>query len=221
MQIHLVTLFPKVIEAVLDHSILKRAVQQGAVKFFVHDLRRWTSDQRKTVDDKPYGGGAGMVMMVEPFYKAVTQIKQQIGTEPKTKVVLTSAKGHSWQQKTAEVYSKLDALVVLCGHYEGVDERVAEHLVDEEISIGSFVLTGGELPALMIADSVVRLLPNVLGNEESLADESYGSKFIHEYPQYTRPANFVTSEGTSWNVPDILLSGDHQKINEWKQKQSK
>lgn len=201
-----------------------KARERGDIEVNVHDLRKWTGDKRNTVDDKPYGGGPGMLMMVEPIYKAL----KELGVYPKekgskTKIVLTAAGGETWNQELAQQYSEeLDRLVIICGHYEGVDYRVAEHLVDAEISIGNYVLTGGELPAAIITDSIARLLPGVIGNPESLSEESHSlENATSEYPQYTRPAEFNTEEGDTWTVPDTLISGNHQKIEEWRRKMSK
>ena len=199
----------------LSLSMLKRASDKQLAEYYIHNLRDWTDDNHKTVDDKPFGGGPGMVMMVEPLYRAVTEIKTKL--EKKTvKVIITSASGQKFTQANAESFSKLDALIIICGHYEGVDARVAEHLADLEISIGDYVLTGGELPALVISDATIRLLPGVLGNEESLKEESHGENFSGEYPQYTRPADFKTADGKIWSIPDVLLSGDHAKIAAWR-----
>jgi tRNA (guanine37-N1)-methyltransferase len=215
LQVHVITIFPELFDSPLSLSILKRAAQKKLAQYHIHNLRDWTDDNHKTVDDRPFGGGPGMVMMLEPLYKAVTEIKNQLKSS-RIKVVLTSAKGGKFTQERAEIYSKLDALIIICGHYEGVDERVAEHLADEEISIGDYVLTGGELPALVMIDAAVRLLPGVLGNEQSLAVESHGDELLHEAPQYTRPAEFVTPDGEKWPVPGVLLSGDHAKIEAWR-----
>lgn len=230
MQFDIITLFPKQMEAIFNESILKRGQQSGKIQINIHDLRKWTADERKTVDDRPFGGGPGMLMMVEPIYKALKELgvhtrytnKADFIEQPisKTKVILTSARGETWNQNTAKKYSgEIERLVIICGHYEGVDHRVVEHLVDAEVSIGNYVLTGGELPAGVIVDSIARLVPGVLGNEESLKEESHS--FLEdnskEYPQYTRPATFVTEEGDEWTVPDVLLSGNHAEIKKWQQ----
>jgi tRNA (guanine37-N1)-methyltransferase len=222
MRIDIITIFPQMFNGPFDQSIIHRAKQNQLVNFHLHDLRKWTSDIHKTVDDRPYGGGAGMVMMIEPIYKAVESIKSE-STLKKSKIILTSAKGTQFSQSKAAEYAALDQLIIICGHYEGVDQRVADHIADEEISIGNFVLTGGELPAMVITDSIVRLLPGVLGNPNSLAEESFSSnisensdsKYITEYPHYTRPETFQ-----GWTVPQVLLSGDHAKIKKWRQDNS-
>lgn len=215
MNIDVITIFPKMFEPVLGESIIKRAQQKGKVKIGVHDLRDFTSDRRRSVDDKPFGGGPGMVMKVEPIYKAVKNIlsenKQKKG---KRKIVLLSPQGKKLDQETAKRFSKLDSLILICGHYEGVDERVKKLLVDDEISIGDYVLTCGELPAMVLIDSVVRLIPGVLGDEKSKLSESFEDNLL-EYPQYTRPAVFYGLE-----VPKVLISGNHKKIEEWKRGES-
>jgi tRNA (guanine37-N1)-methyltransferase len=185
---------------------LGRGVKSGALKFAVHQLRKWTTDKHNTVDDKPFGGGPGMVMKVEPFDKALKSLK----LKKKTRVILTSAQGKPFTQADAMRLAKYDRLVFLCGRYEGVDERVAKHLVDEEFSIGDYVLTGGELPALVMSDAIARHIPGVLGKGESL-EEVHGS-----FPQYTRPEVYK-----KWKVPDVLLSGNHKKIEEWRKGQKK
>jgi len=217
LEIHIITAFPDMFSSPFSESIIKRAQEKGIVKIKMHNLRDWTDDNHKTIDDKPYGGGAGMVMMVEPIYKAVKDIKKTIKSE-KVKVLLTSAKGESFTQGHARNYSKHDALIIICGHYEGVDERVAEYIADDEISIGKYVLTGGELPAMVITDAVARLIPGVLGNEESLEEESFKEADYTESPQYTRPAVFVDDEGRELKVPEVLLSGHHKEIKEFRQK---
>ena len=202
-----------------NESIIKRAQEAGLVEINVHDLRKWTDDDRSTVDDKPFGGGAGMVMMIEPFYRAVKEITSELEGK-KYEIIVTSAKGENFTQNKAKSYSQLDALIILCGHYEGIDERVTQNIATQEISIGNYVLTGGELPAMVIADATLRLIPGVLGNEESLHEESFHDTDNKEYPQFTRPAEFVTDEGDIWKVPDILLSGNHQNIDTWRKDQS-
>lgn len=201
----IITIFPNIFDSYFNESIIGRAVKQDLIKINPIDLRDYTKDKHKSVDDKPYGGGAGMVMMVEPIYKAVKDIKKKGG-----KVVLLSAKGKKFDQKMARDFSKLKQLVLICGRYEGVDERVAEHIADEEISIGDYVLTGGELPAMVVVDAVTRLLPGVI-DKESLKEESFAKTGLVEYPQYTRPEKF-----REWKVPEVLLSGNHKEIEKWK-----
>lgn len=192
-----------------EESILKRAQEKGLVEINIHDLRQWAKDERGTVDDKPYGGGPGMILMVEPIYKAIEALKK-----PNSRVILLTPQGKKFDQKKAQGLSKLDRLVLIAGHYEGFDERI-RHLADEEVSIGDYVLTGGELPAMVVVDVVVRLIPGVLGKEESLAEESFTSDLL-EYPQYTRPEEF-----RGLKVPEILLSGNHAQIAKWRKEQAK
>lgn len=215
MEIHIITAFPKFFDSSLSASILKRAQEKGIVGFHLHDLRKWTSDNHKTIDDKPFGGGPGMVLKVEPIYKAVKEIKTKL-KEQSVRTLLTSAKGSIYNQEKAREFSKFDSLIIICGHYEGVDERVAEYIADEEVSVGNYVLTGGEIPALIISDSVVRLLSGVLGNEESLVNESFDSPEYLESPHYTRPAEFKSDSGEIWSVPDVLTSGNHSEIEKFR-----
>jgi tRNA (guanine37-N1)-methyltransferase len=200
MTITILTLFPDFFTSPLATSMLKRAVQSEAVEFKVINIRDFATDKYQTTDDRPFGGGPGMVMKVEPIAAALASLPT------KGHVVLTSAKGKMFTQQTAEKYAQLKDLVIICGHYEGVDERVAEHYVDEEIRIGDYVMTGGEPAALVMADAVTRLLPGVLGNEESTAVESHTTPGVLGYPQYTRPEEY-----NNWKVPEVLLSGDHKK----------
>lgn len=200
-----------------NESMVKLAQEKGKLDLYIHNLRKWTSDKRKTVDDNPYGGGPGMIMKVEPFYKATKELRSKLKTK-KGHVILTSAKGELFSQTKAIEYSEKNALIILCGHYEGVDERVARFIADEEISIGRYILTGGELPAMVITDAVTRLLPGVLGNKDSIIVESFTNDKESEYPQYTRPEVFTSDEGTPWKVPEVLLGGNHKKIEEWRKK---
>lgn len=231
MQFDIITIFPKIFDCYFNESIIKRARKKGLVEIDVHNLRNFTTDKHKTVDDKPYGGGPGMVLKVEPIFRAVQAIKKirnkpkTQNPKPKTRVILFSAKGKMFTQKEARRLAKYDQLIMICGRYEGVDERVAKYIADEELSVGNYVLTGGEIPAMIVVDVVSRLLPGVLGKAESLKEESFGlrSTTNHqlpttnylEYPQYTRPENF-----RGWKVPKVLLSGDHKKIEEWRKKHS-
>lgn len=217
MTFHIITIFPDIFDSYLNESILKRAQEAGQIKIKIHDLRSWTTDKHKTVDDTPYGGGAGMVMKVDVLYRAIQDIKSQI-TNYKT--ILLSAKGETWNQQQAKEYSELDNIILICGRYEGVDERVTK-FIDEEISIGDYVLTGGEIPAMAIIDSITRLLPGVLGNQASAQDESHSTPGVLEYPQYTRPEVFVDEDGKEYKVPKILLSGNHGEIEKWRKKQKK
>lgn len=215
MRIDVLTIFPKMFEGPFGESMVKRAVDKGIIDIKIHDLRDWATDKHKSVDDRPYGGGAGMVMRVDVIDRAV----RDLATSDKKQVirkVLLSAKGGSYTQQKVREFAKLDRLILVAGHYEGVDERVTKHVVDEEIRIGDYVLTGGELPAMVVVDSVVRLLPGVLGNDESNKDESHSVSGHLEYPQYTRPDEFK-----GWRVPEILLSGNHAEISKWRDEQSK
>jgi tRNA (guanine37-N1)-methyltransferase len=217
MQFHVVTIFPSILDSYLSESIIGRARNSGVIEVFAHNLRDYTTDKHGKVDDTPYGGGAGMVLQVQPIYACVENIKKQIAEKrkkSKTRVILFSAKGKKYTQRSAERLAKYTNLILICGRYEGVDERVAEQIADEEISIGDYVLTGGELPAIVVIDSVTRLLPGVLGNEESAKHESHKEKNYKEYPQYSKPASF-----NGWQVPEILLGGNHNEIKKWREKQ--
>lgn len=220
MKFHLLTIFPSIFDSYLNESILKRAADKKLVRFKIHNLRDYTNDKHKTVDDTPYGGGAGMLMKIEPLYKSITAIKKlNRRVKPsKRKVILMSASGKTWNQSLAKKYSKLEEIVFICGRYEGVDARI-KHFIDEEISVGDYVLTGGELPALTIIDSITRLIPGVLGNKESIIEESHSEEGVNEYPQYTRPEIFKV--GTKkYPIPKILLSGNHKDIKAWREKNS-
>lgn len=212
MQFDIITIFPNIFESYFSESILKRAQAKKLVKIKVHNLRDYAVDKHKSTDDKPYGGGPGMVMMVEPIYRAVKKIKKS----QKAKVILLSAKGKKFDQQKAKSFSKLDQLILICGRYEGVDERVAKHIADEEISIGQYILSGGEIGAMALVEATSRLVPGVLGKKESLKEESFSKNISLEYPQYSRPEIF-----NKWQVPKVLISGDHQKIKQWKEKHSK
>lgn len=227
LRVDIITIFPEAIEPYLSASILKRGQEKKLLDLQAHQLRTWTHDAHKTVDDKPFGGGPGMVMKVQPFHEALVALKvrtkdgKKTATAKKTCVILTSAKGRLFSQQDARRLAKYDRLVFLCGRYEGVDERVATELADEELSIGPYVLTGGELAALVMTDAVARLRPGVLGKQESLAKESHDEEGVMEYPQYTRPEAYAVSKKKTWSVPSILLSGDHKKIAEWRQEISR
>jgi len=213
LRIDVVTVFPEVIKAGTGYSIGKRAQEKEILDIRVHDLRDYTHDRHRSTDDAPFGPGAGMVMKPGPIFEAVESIRE--GEQPGvSKVLLMTPQGEPFSQKVAAELAKESHLIIICGHYEGVDERVREHLVDREISIGDYVLTGGELPALVVIDAVTRLLPGVLGDEESSVEESFSDELL-EYPHYTRPADF-----RGWKVPDILISGHHAKIAEWRRKMS-
>ncbi len=208
MKIDIITLFPEMFLGPFDFSLIQRAKKTGKVKIKIHNLRKWAEDKHKTVDDKPFGGGPGMIMKVEIIDKALKHLEKKSSL-----VILLTPQGKQFNQKLAKKLSKEKHLVLVCGHYEGFDERIRK-LVDIELSIGDFVLTGGEIPTMAIVDSVVRLIPGVVGNNKSIKDESFSKKLL-EYPQYTRPAKYKGKK-----VPDILLSGDHKKIKEWQEKQA-
>jgi len=209
MKIDILTLFPKMFKGPFDESIIKRAQKKGLIEIQTHDLRKWTKDKRKTVDDRPFGGGTGMILMVEPIYKALRDLKNK-----NSKVILMDPRGRTFNQKIAGNLAKEKHLIFICGHYEGVDERVKKHLVDEEISIGDYVLTGGELPAMIIIDTLIRQIPGVLIKPEASSKESFSENLL-EYPQYTRPANFK-----GWKITEVLLSGNHRQIAEWRKKKA-
>jgi len=208
----IVTIFPEVISAYTNSSIIKRAQEKQLVKINIHNLRNWAKDKHKSVDDKPYGGGPGMLMKIEPIFNCLKDLKKENSI-----VILTSPKGERLtQKKLKELSQNTNAhYIILCGHYEGFDQRIHDYLVDYEYSIGDYVLSGGELPALVLVDGITRLIPGVLGNEESLISETFNSD-IPDYPQYTKPEEF-----NGWKVPDILLSGNHKEIKEWRESMSK
>ena len=191
-------------------SIVRRAQDKGLIEIKIHNLRDWSADKHKSVDASPYGGGPGMVMRVDVVDRAILDLKAK-GESNKEKVILMDTKGRIYNQQKAEQLKTEEHLIIIAPHYEGIDHRVHEHIADEVISIGSYVLTGGEIPAMVVVDSVVRLLPGVLGNEDSLVEESYQTEGQIEYPQYTRPEEY-----NGWKVPEILLSGHHKKIGEWR-----
>lgn len=230
MRFDFITIFPKMFDSYLNESILKRAQKKGLLSFQAHDLRKWTLDKHKKVDDRPYGGGPGMIMMIEPIFRTLKSLHAWGPQKNKTtRVVLLSAKGKQFTSTDAvRLSKKYQRIVFICGRYEGVDERVARHLTDEEFSIGPYVVTGGELPAMIMTDAVSRQIPDVLGAAESLTEESYSTTpLLHystgqkEYPQYTRPENFSPKKGAAWRVPKILLSGNHKKIAAWRKKKMK
>lgn len=214
MKINILTLFPQMLTGPLSESIMKRAVEQEKVSFNIVNIRDFTEDKHKTADQPPYGGGPGMVMMIEPIDKALASLHVSKGEEKK-RIILLSAKGKLFTQPIAREYSSHDEITFICGHYEGVDERIASYLIDEELRIGDYVLTGGELPAMVVTDSIVRLLPGVLGDDMSSVNESHSEPGYLEYPQYTRPSNYK-----EWIVPEVLLNGNHAEIEKWRTEQS-
>jgi len=210
MKIDVLTLFPGMFAGPLDESIIKRARQKGLLDLNIHDLRTWTHDRHRTVDDRPFGGGPGMLLKPEPLFEAIEALSRE-----KTRVILLSPSGRKFEQSIARELAKAEDLLFVTGHYEGVDERVREVLVDDELSIGDYVLTNGALPAMVVIDAVTRLLPGVLGDDESSHDESFSAGLL-EYPQYTRPAEF-----RGMKVPDMLLSGNHAEIEKWRREQAR
>jgi tRNA (guanine37-N1)-methyltransferase len=217
MRFDILTIFPDIFNSYFGESIIKRAKESGAVEIQAHNLRDYTENKHRNIDDTPYGGGAGMVMRVEPIFNCINAIKKSsvISNQSSMRTILFSAKGKRYTQKDAERLARYDQLILICGRYEGVDERVAQNLVDEEISIGDFVLTGGEIPAMLVVDSVTRLLPGVLGNEESAVYESHSEEGYLEHAQYTKPEDFK-----GWKVPEVLLSGNHKEIEKWRKNNS-
>ena len=232
MRIDIVTLFPEICRAPLSESMMKRAQEKDVVDFHIHNLRDWTTDKHHIVDDAPFGGGQGMVMKPEPIFAAVEELKQQTSNSDESragaqrptfnvqlktpKVILMSPAGRRFDQKMAAQFSQESHLIIVCGHYEGVDHRVIEHLIDMEISIGDYILTNGAIAAVVFVDAIVRLLPGTLGHERSALDDSFSSERSGlEAPQYTRPAEF-----RGWKVPEVLLSGNHAEIAKWRKEQA-
>jgi len=235
MRFDIITIFPEFFAGPLDYGIVRRAREARLIETHIHDLRDFTHDRHRTVDDRPFGGGAGMVMKPEPIFEAAESlVGGPVPPSPAgTAIVLLSAAGKLFRQETARRFVQLERIVLICGRYEGVDERVAEHLATDEISIGDFVLSGGELPAAMILDAVTRLIPGALGNEDSAVDESFSAgemrqaeigaprakaeapRGILDYPHYTRPQSF-----RGWNVPDVLMSGNHEEIRRWRREKA-
>lgn len=212
MRIDILTLFPKMFKNIFDESIIKRAQNKGLLEIEIHNLRDWAEDKRGTVDDKPYGGGTGMILKVDVIDRALKEIKKK--TSKKNKTILLTPQGRVFNQAIAQDLAKEENLILICGHYEGVDERVRENLIDQEISIGDYVLTGGEIPAMVLVDTITRLIPKVLEKEEATKDESFQKNRL-EHPQYTRPEEYQ-----GWQVPEVLVSGNHQEIKEWREKKS-
>jgi tRNA (guanine37-N1)-methyltransferase len=206
------TLFPEMFSGFLSTSIIGRAREKGLIAAEVIDFRQFSTDKHRTVDDTPYGGGGGMVLKPEPIFRAVEHLLADETEKPP--ILLMSPQGERFTQRKAEELARHRRLVLICGHYEGYDERIRQHLATEELSIGDYVLTGGELPAMVVIDCISRLIPGVLGNESAAAEDSFSSGLL-EYPQYTRPADF-----RGWKVPDVLLSGNHRKIEEWRRRES-
>ena len=214
MKFHVLTIFPEFFRGPFEHGVVAKAKDSGKLQIAIHDLRHWTHDRHRTVDDRPFGGGAGMVMKPEPIFTAVEEILAPTRDERQAKgqrIVLTTPQGRLFDQATARRWSECQELLVICGRYEGVDERVAEHLADEEVSIGDYVLSGGELAAAIFVDATARLLPGVLGNEESAVKDSFAQEGLFDCPHWTRPAVF-----RGWPAPEVLLNGNHAEIDRWR-----
>ena len=211
MQFDIFSLFPQVFQPYLDASIVKRAIENNLVIVNLYDIRSWTTDKHHITDDAPYGGGGGMVMKPEPVFDAVESV---LGTPPACPVILLTPQGRTFTQTIAQQYALMPRIALICGRYEGIDERIRQHLVTDELSIGDYVLTGGELPALCVLDAVTRLIPGALGDPNGAMDDSYASGLL-EYPHYTRPPEY-----RSWRVPEVLLSGNHAEITRWRRQQS-
>ncbi len=211
MRFDVFSLFPAALRPYLEVSILQRAIENGLVQVELHDIRAWTTDRHHVTDDTPYGGGGGMVMKTGPVFKAVEEV---LGAPPACPLVLLTPQGRVFNQQIARELAEYPRLGLLCGRYEGVDERIRQHLVTDELSIGDYVLTGGELPALVVIDAVARFIPGVLGDPDGAMDDSHASGLL-EYPHYTRPVEF-----RNWRVPDVLLSGNHAEINKWRRRQA-
>jgi len=225
MKFDVITIFPDLFKGFLSESLLARAQKKRLLKIKAHDLRKWTKDRHKTVDDRPYGGGAGMVLKIEPIFRAVKSLRFKVKSK-KNRVILLSAKGKTFTQKDARRLAKYDQIIMICGRYEGVDERVAKNIADEEVSIGNYILFGGEVPAMVMTEAISRLIPGVIAKEESTKLESFSDKEAKtkEYPQYTRPEAIKLKVKSGklkvLRVPKVLLSGDHKKIAVWRERQS-
>lgn len=226
MRFDIITIFPHIFDSYLKETFIKKALQKGLIKIKIHNLRSFTADPHKTVDDRPYGGGLGMVLKVEPIYRAVQSLKSKVKSQ-KSKIILFTPRGRQFNQKIAYQLSKLDRIIMICGRYEGVDERVAKYIADLELSIGPYDLMGGELPAMVVIETIARLIPGVLGKPSLLKERITKGKGFIEYPQYTRPPKFSPKKlfkRTSpkvWSVPKILISGHHKKIEEWRKRHGK
>ena len=221
MKIDIITIFPNLFENFLNESLIARAREKKLIQIKAHNLRNWTNDNHKTVDDRPYGGGAGMVLMVEPILKAIKSLKLK-KQNSKIRIITMSAKGKPFTQTKARQWSKLDQLIIICGRYEGIDERINKYIADEEISIGNYVLFGGEIPAMVVTEAVSRLISGVVAKSESIKNESFSDtkSITKEHPHYTRP-EIIEINGKKYRVPKVLLSGNHKKIEDWRKKISK
>lgn len=213
----IITIFPHIFDSYFGESFIKKAQEKGFIDINIHDLRKFAKDKYKSVDDRPYGGGLGMVLKVEPIYKAIQSLRLK-PKKSKTKVILFTPRGKKFNQQMAYKLSKLDRIIFICGRYEGVDERVAKKIANLELSIGDYDLMGGELPALVVIETISRLIPGLLGKPEFLKERITKNKGFMEYPQYTRPENFSPKKAVNWKVPKLFLSGHHKKIEEWRKK---
>ena len=225
IEFDIITIFPQIFDSYFKESLINKALEKKLIKVGIHNLRDYTEDKHRTVDDRPFGGGSGMVMKIEPVYRAVEGLRTKRKSK-KSKVILFTPRGERFTQEMAYKFSKIDQLIMICGRYEGVDERVAKYVVDEKVSIGDYVLMGGELPAMVVVETVSRLIPGVLGNHNLLEEripsrKGRGGRGFIEYPQYTRPEVFKLKRGAEWKVPKVLLSGNHKKIKEWREKRRK
>jgi len=217
LKFDVITIFPQLFDCFLEESFIKKAREKRLIKINIHNLRDFTKDRHKTVDDRPFGGGLGMVLKVEPIFRAVQSLKRKTKSA-KRKVIFFTPRGKKLDQKLISKLSKLDQIIMICGRYEGVDERVAKHVADLELSIGDYDLMGGDLPAMVVMESVTRLIPKAIGKPEFLKERITKGKGFMEYPQYTRPEAFSPKKNKKWRVPKVLLSGDHKKIEEWRKK---
>lgn len=215
-----ITIFPDIFKSYLNESLISRAQKKKFIKVGLHNLRDFTKDKHKTVDDKPFGGGIGMVMKIEPIFKAVRFLKAK-NKKQKSKIILFTPRGKKFNQKIAYQLSRLDQIIFICGRYEGIDERVAKNIADMELSIGDYDLMGGELPAMIVTETITRLIPGVIGKKELLKERITKSGGFIEHEQYTRPEVFSPRKGVNWKVPKVLISGDHKKIERWREGQSK
>ncbi len=228
MQIDIITIFPKIFDSYLKESFIRKAAEKGLLEIKIHDLRKWAAGRHKAVDDRPFGGGLGMVIKIEPVYRAVREILKKDGQKKrKKKIILFTPRGEKFDQKKAYSFSKLDRLIMICGRYEGVDERAAKYIADIELSLGDFDLMGGEVPAMAVIEATARLIPGLIGKPALLKERITKNKGFIEYPQYTRPEIFSPPElfkknrAKKWKVPPVLLSGHHSRIEEWREKEGK
>ena len=220
LRFDIITIFPNIFDSYLKESFIKKAQESHKISIKIHNLRDFTRDRHKTVDDRPFGGGLGMVIKIEPVYRAVQFLKSKINNQ-KSKIILFTPRGKKFTQQTAYKLSKLSQIIMICGRYEGVDERVAKKVADLEVSIGDFDLMGGELPAMLVTETVSRLIPGVLGKPELLKERITKERGFMEYPQYTRPEVFSPKKGSKWRAPKVLISGNHKKIIQWRGKRGK